>query len=101
MCVGGDVVKPSMRDRHSPNNLPVKMLEMRIHLLVFVIVLVAVSSARIYAQNAPENLIEKAGVSISVFVTDAHRNPVSAVSDGDLSIEDEHKPPHDQHRRGG
>lgn len=30
---------------------------------------------------------------MSVFVTDAHGNAVSSLSDGDLSIQDEHKPP--------
>jgi len=69
------------------------MLEMRIRVLVFLIVLVAVSSAGTFAQNAPEHLLEQARVGISVFVTDANGNPVSAISDGDLSIEDEHKPP--------
>lgn len=69
------------------------MLEMRIHVPVFLIVLVAVSSVGTFAQNAPERPIEQGRVSISVFVTDAHGKPISAISDGDLSIEDEHKPP--------
>jgi VWFA-related protein len=66
---------------------------MRTRVPIFLVVLAVVLSAGASAQNAPEHPIEQSRVSISVFVTDAHGNPVSAISDGDLSIEDEHKPP--------
>jgi VWFA-related protein len=66
---------------------------MRVQELVFLAVLVATSSAGTFAQDAPGNSTEQATVSVSVFVTDARGNPIGAIGDGDLSIEDEHKPP--------
>jgi len=66
---------------------------MRANILRFFIALLTGSLASALAQNAPVNPSEHRPVSVSMFVTDAHGNPVSAISDGDVNVEDEHKPP--------
>lgn len=54
---------------------------------------VLIGPAGTLAQSSPANASNQSAVSISVFVTDGHGNPVNSITDTDLSIEDEHQPP--------
>jgi VWFA-related protein len=70
----------------------IKLLVMKVRATLLSLV-VAVSWAGIFAQSAPTNAGEQTPVSLSIFVTDAHDNPVSAISTGDVSIMDDYQRP--------
>jgi Ca-activated chloride channel family protein len=65
---------------------------MRLPALFALIVLTLVSPVAVVAQVGAVNPPEQE-VSVSAFITDVHGNTVTAIGDGDLSIEDNHKPP--------
>lgn len=66
---------------------------MRLRALFLLIALALVSSVATVAQAEATNSREQDQVSISVFITDAHDNPLTTISEGDVSIEDDHMPP--------
>ena len=66
---------------------------MRLSAFVLLMSLSVGSSVVSVAQSDAVNPGGQEQVRVSVFITDAHGNPHTAVSDNDLSIEDNHKPP--------
>ena len=60
---------------------------------ILLVIFLVISSPGTFAQDETPNPNEQSQVSVSVFITDAHGNPVTGIREGDVFVEDEHKPP--------